>query len=256
MEMRDQILAEATRLFAAKGFDGTSLSAIAKAVGIRKASLLYHFASKEALRLSVLEHLFVHWQEVLPRLLKAATTGIGRFEALSRELTSFFTEKPDRARLILREALDHPEDLREAIGSHVSPWVTLVCDQIRAGQRQARVHGDLDPEAYVSHVITMVIAGIAIFESMTEVMKGRSSEKDRSARFVDELLRIARSSLFQSIEEPERTSTTSQAEAGGSRSATRAGTSEGPTVRRQPAGSENHPAAASKRKNARKGEAR
>ena len=57
MDVRSEILRTATRLFAAKGFDGTSLKDIADAGGIRKPSLLYHFPSKEQLRLAVLEQL-------------------------------------------------------------------------------------------------------------------------------------------------------------------------------------------------------
>ena len=43
MDVRSEIPYTATRLFAAKGFDGTSLEATAEAVGVRKPSLLYHF---------------------------------------------------------------------------------------------------------------------------------------------------------------------------------------------------------------------
>ena len=144
----------------------------------------------------MLEDLFSHWQKVLPRLLKAATTGIGRFESLTRELTSFFTENPDRVRLVMRESLDHPQDLRKAVGEHVTPWVSLVCDQIRAGQRQKRVDPAVDPEAYVVNVITMVIAGVAISDSMDAVFDDRSNGGEGDGRFVTELLRVARASLF------------------------------------------------------------
>ena len=57
MDVRQSILETATRLFAAHGFDGTSLQDIAESVGIRKASLLYHFPAKEKLRLAVLDRL-------------------------------------------------------------------------------------------------------------------------------------------------------------------------------------------------------
>ncbi|MEU6135498.1 helix-turn-helix domain-containing protein [Nocardioides sp. NPDC047086] len=44
---REQILEAAVRLFTGKGFAGTSTREIADAVGIRQASLYYHFAGKD-----------------------------------------------------------------------------------------------------------------------------------------------------------------------------------------------------------------
>lgn len=44
---REQILEAAARLFTGKGFAGTSTREIADAVGIRQASLYYHFAGKD-----------------------------------------------------------------------------------------------------------------------------------------------------------------------------------------------------------------
>ncbi|MFH2008920.1 MAG: TetR family transcriptional regulator [bacterium] len=200
MDMRQQILAEATRLFAARGFDGTSLQDISDAVGIRKPSLLYHFSSKVELRRGVLERLLAHWQDVLPRLLLAATSGFRRFDAIARELVSFFTENPDRARLLIREALDRPEELRESILVHVSPWVKVVCDNIRTGQEQGTIHGDVDPEAYVTHIIALVISSVATFDTIGAVIRPQDEAdapaRQQHVRHVTELLRMARSSLF------------------------------------------------------------
>jgi AcrR family transcriptional regulator len=44
---REEILAAAARLFATIGYKGTSLQVIAAAVGCSKATLLYHFATKD-----------------------------------------------------------------------------------------------------------------------------------------------------------------------------------------------------------------
>ena len=56
-QVRDQVLHEATRLLARHGFEGTSLQAVADAVGVKKPSVLYHFKSKEDLRQAVLDSL-------------------------------------------------------------------------------------------------------------------------------------------------------------------------------------------------------
>jgi AcrR family transcriptional regulator len=46
---RDQIVAVATELFAARGFDGTSIEAVLEQAGVSRGSLYHHFAGKEAL---------------------------------------------------------------------------------------------------------------------------------------------------------------------------------------------------------------
>ncbi|MFI6270418.1 TetR/AcrR family transcriptional regulator [Micromonospora zamorensis] len=48
-ETHGEILAAAARLFAVTGYRGTSLQDIAREVGCSKATVLYHFANKEAL---------------------------------------------------------------------------------------------------------------------------------------------------------------------------------------------------------------
>lgn len=52
---RAEILQGARKLFAQRGFRGTSLAMLAEEIGITDAGLLYHFPSKNALLLAVLE---------------------------------------------------------------------------------------------------------------------------------------------------------------------------------------------------------
>jgi AcrR family transcriptional regulator len=52
---RERILVEASRLFAVRGFAGTSTRDIATAVGIRQPSMYSHFASKQAIAAELLE---------------------------------------------------------------------------------------------------------------------------------------------------------------------------------------------------------
>jgi AcrR family transcriptional regulator len=196
-DITQQILAHATRLFAARGFVGASLRDIAKAVGIRKPSLLYHFNSKDDLRRGVLENMLAHWNEVVPRLLKAATSGHEQFEAVATETIEFFRADPDRARLLLRELLDRPSEMEPLIESHVQPWAKIICDYVRKGQQQGRVHADIDPEAYVVHMVNLMVCGVALQDSVTALMPLRPEERHAAkARYITELLRVARAGLF------------------------------------------------------------
>ena len=52
---RAQLIDVATRLFAAHGYDGTSIEAVLAESGVSRGSLYHHFAGKEALFLAVME---------------------------------------------------------------------------------------------------------------------------------------------------------------------------------------------------------
>ena len=188
LEVREQILVNATRCFAARGFEGTSLQEIAESVGIRKPSLLYHFPSKDILRRRVLEKVMSHWNDVMPRLLLAATSSHGQFDGVLNEMVSFFTADPDRARLLLREVLDRPLEIRELMQTHVRPWVKATADFIRKGQEKKRLWDDVDPEAYVALVINLIISNVATYEALGTTDFARSTQ---------ESLRVAKSSLFR-----------------------------------------------------------
>ena len=121
-----KILEVATHLFAKQGFDGTSLQAIADGVGIRKPSLLYHFPSKAALHQAVLENLLSHWNGVLPKVLMAATSSHGQFDGVVQAMISFFSADPDRARVLVREVMDRPKEMKRLIKKHVQPWVEVI----------------------------------------------------------------------------------------------------------------------------------
>lgn len=201
-EVSERILDAATRLFAERGFEATSLQSVADAVGIRKPSLLYHFPSKDELRKAVLDKLLAHWNQVLPKLLMAATSGREQFDAIIKETVAFFTADRDRARLLLREALDRPTEMRALIVGHVQPWADVVSNYIRRGREAGRVRADVDPEAYIVHAINLVVSSIATFDSIGALgtSKDRSADDTDLRRHVDELVRVARASLFRQLE--------------------------------------------------------
>jgi len=199
MDTSAQIRDAAMRLFARDGFDGTPLQAIADDVGITKQTLLYYYPSKEELRRAVLGQLIEHWRQTLPRLLEAVTSGKGKFEALTGELVRFYQADPARARLILREMLDRPDDMRALLIEGLRPWLLLVAEYIRQGQESGILYEDVDPESYVMHVILLVAGTVANLQVLPRVLSegGGRDASTAEKRYLDELFRIARYSLFK-----------------------------------------------------------
>jgi TetR/AcrR family transcriptional regulator len=194
VDVRTHILKVATRRFARQGFDSTSLQEIADEVGVKKPSLLHHFPSKADLLRGVLDNLFEHWTDSLPRLLEAVTSGRGRFEAITAELMRFFLEDPDRARLVVRELLDRPDQMQSRLTQTLTPWLTLIADYIRKGQEAGQIAKDVDAEGYIMHIVTLAVSSVAAMPVVGKALGGK--KEDTAERQLRELLRIARTSLF------------------------------------------------------------
>lgn len=186
-----RILAVATRLFGAQGYDATSIQAIAEAAGMRKQSLLYHYPSKEHLHDAVIEDWLLHWRDELPKLL-AQTSGYDRFSASMTALLDFFHEDPNRARLALRELLDRPDTLRAQMHEHLSPYIKMLADYIRMGQASGLLRPEVNADAYVVQVLLTVVTTVAV-GAHAAALVGERHEAD-----VQEVIRIARDALFVS----------------------------------------------------------
>lgn len=180
-------------MFGRRGFEGTSLRAIAKAVGIRSPSLLYHFRNKEALRLAVLGSVLDHWKEELPRLLYSRGKG-DVFDGLLAAVVGFFSEDPSKALLVVREMIDRPVAVKQMLAEHLRPWTTLLADAIRLGQERGTVRAEVDPEAYVVQVVTMALGTVAVGDVTAAMVDMNESEAtDRSVR---EMARVGRTALY------------------------------------------------------------
>jgi TetR/AcrR family transcriptional regulator len=116
---------------------------VAARVGMRKASLFYHFATKDALYEAVLDRLI----ESLGSALRAAYEGVGSFaervEAAADTTTVVLGTHPYAARLLLREVLDWGPVLRGKLLSSAMQILESGAAFVRAGQEAGEfVEGD------------------------------------------------------------------------------------------------------------------
>jgi AcrR family transcriptional regulator len=134
-DRRDEIVAEAVRLFAAKGFRGASITELAERVGMTHPGLLYYFGTKQRLLLEV-----VHEREdregaaVLAALgdgttdLPSGLRAVARFVAGDAVLTRLYV-------VLAAENLDAADPLHDFFVDRYARARAVVAALVRPGAR-------------------------------------------------------------------------------------------------------------------------
>jgi AcrR family transcriptional regulator len=114
---KDKIIAAALALFAKNGYEGTSLTEIAKAVGIQKPSIYNHFKSKEEIFLTIYENILwfhVNKVEKLVEDIKALNAKEQLFQILSLTF-QYYIDFEEQSTFLNRAVFFPPENLKEQL---------------------------------------------------------------------------------------------------------------------------------------------
>lgn len=125
-ETRHRILQAAQRLFASRGYDGTTTRDLASAAGVAEGTLFRHFENKKAILIEVATQ---GWVEILTDLLTELSE-MGSYKAVAqvmRRRMMRMHENADMMKVCFMEAQFHPE-LRERIQSEVIGKMTDVAE--------------------------------------------------------------------------------------------------------------------------------
>ncbi|WP_456269505.1 TetR/AcrR family transcriptional regulator [Kushneria sp. AK178] len=141
------------RLFAEQGYEATPLSAIAREVGIRTPSLYNHFASKEALFLTLVEEVEAQMLEVIEDSLAGDERVDRRLQSLLRACSDFIFDS-GRGVFYKRFLLFPPPSLapplRQISRDSESAINALLKPVFQAGIAQGVLRDDLDEADFIA----------------------------------------------------------------------------------------------------------
>lgn len=179
---KEEIVAEATRLFAERGYEGASMGDLAERVGLRKASLFHHFPSKDVLYATVLEQLLGGIRAAVDAETMSQGSFEERLDRLSDAVTSRLGADPHAARLLVREAMDDGHVMRERLSDILQGLLASALEFSRAGQRA----GAFNPEIDMTQVVVSLIGVHLMPFAIGEVVERFVGESPFQAPFIEQ----------------------------------------------------------------------
>jgi TetR/AcrR family transcriptional regulator len=121
--LESDIAAEAVKVFAECGYEGTSIAAIAENAGLSKQNLMYYYPSKQALYQRVLDDVLDDWLERMSHLADTDQEPRDVLRAYIQAKIAFSREQPWASRVYAMEVISGAQLYGDKIRERVVPLV-------------------------------------------------------------------------------------------------------------------------------------
>ena len=161
-QTRQKIIQEAARLFARKGFYGTSISDLAQATELTKGAFYHHFENKEALFFAVIDMVRNTWHDAVVRDVLKAKDALPRLGILVDNHVRLTTENETLC-LVLSALVDEMDGVNptymSALQDVYSDLARLITRIIQKGQKAKQIRSDLDAQLIAVNIVAMLKSG-------------------------------------------------------------------------------------------------
>lgn len=186
----DQLLLEAEKLFAQRGFAGTSVRDLSAALGIAGSTVLHHVGSKRKLYAAVLERIALSSMVVLQHIDESDPATVMR--QFAERFMLWVEMNPDYTHIMLREMMENQPRLNEAHHWHLATFLDS------ALKLTTRTTKRLGRSAIAPDMLLMILLGAIHYFHValpTFVTLRGEQMRDVKRRFVDTLDSMLQSSV-------------------------------------------------------------
>ncbi len=183
---RNAILDAAESLFVKKGFEGASISAIARAANVTKSLVHHHFGSKDKLWYEVKQRRFKEYFESQKFDLEVKTPDLSLVRDAIVRYFELFRGNPDLVRLISWHIVDHDHY------SHrdEQELTELGATRLRQAQEAGLIRKDVDPRYALICFLSLVFHWFQAKHEYLDWIGEDPESKDVDDAYLDTVLKI------------------------------------------------------------------
>jgi TetR/AcrR family transcriptional regulator len=176
---RARIVRAAIDEFAARGFKGASMDAIAARTDTTRALINYHFGGKEKIYLAVLEHVYAEIRQAEGGLDLDHLDPVSAIRRIVEFTFTYYLEHEGFVRLVVAENQARGRHFRKskAMRSLNRPIIETLARVIARGQADRSFRDDADPVD-----VHMAIAALGMFNVTNQYTFGAIFQRDMGAR--------------------------------------------------------------------------
>lgn len=175
VDTQTKILRAAQRLFAQRGYGGTTTRDLAQAAGVAEGTLFRHFDNKKAILVEIASQ---GWVELLTELLTELSE-MGSYKAVAQVMRKRMLnlhKNTDMMRVCFMEAQFHP-DLRDQIQSQVIDKMIDVAEAFFQTAMDRGVYRPMNPR-----IVARVFLGMFMVAGFSQVTLGSQDASNREMK--------------------------------------------------------------------------
>jgi AcrR family transcriptional regulator len=183
VDRRERIVANATELFAAKGYHGTTIDEIVQATGIAKGTFYIYFDSKEEILVEVIKQLIESTMEKIDHELESREKKdfVTRIEIKGQKMLDLYIERSELLYMLLGETVGNPRlmnQLREVY--------ERLAERIEEDIREGVEAGEIFP---FDDLKTISYALVGMGQSIAILLSGNhGTQKEKTWKTVHEFI--------------------------------------------------------------------
>jgi AcrR family transcriptional regulator len=174
---RGRVLLAAAEVFARTGFLAASMNDIVEAAGVTKGAVYFHFPSKEALAVAIVEEQFAQWPPLVAGVIDASPDALTSIVALTYEVGSRFRDD------VLTTAGIRLSFERELVNAAMPTpfvgWVGILQDLFGQARREGMLRAGLVPAA----TARALVGGFFGIQHVSEILTNRVDLESRLDEF-------------------------------------------------------------------------